>query len=421
MRQAGNLEKLIQNTKIDTNAKVDEVVLDDTLKAFEKSKNKKSVTHQPNIPGIIMESPITKVAAGAIITIALMLNINHVGGSINMENAAFANVGQPILNVPTETLMLSTDHTFIGLLLAVNLVAGFGLAVPIARLLRKVEGKPKSTYGYFVALIGIYFLESIAFGAGTTAHVISLGLAFLWGIVFGLRLRTRASAAEALKISFFLSLYSCLPAASFYFFIPAAKLITGTNILSAARGAAFGIPASLPWPINTILGFYTALVIATVVFKTVITTGEVSLLIHIGKKLSKRISIAGCVIVAICAFVVILLAATKPCGPPELVITGTVTDAETGQTIAGAKVSDGGYGPKPSWDTIRAGDCRPHGAITDSQGKYRYLTWPEHHSIEAEAPGYKTQRKSLFEGHLGDFFEEQKEQQKRINFTLEPE
>ncbi|MHC4736911.1 MAG: carboxypeptidase-like regulatory domain-containing protein [Planctomycetota bacterium] len=414
MKPSKNIEKIIKNINIET-------VLDDVVRAFEASKVITTAATKLNIRRTITKSPITKLAAAAVITIALMLNINHVGGSINMENAAFAKVGQPILNVPTETLMLSTDHTYIGLLIAVNLVAGFGFAVPIVRLLGKVDGKARSTCGYFVVLIGIYFLESIAFGAGTTAHVISLGLAFLWGIVFGLRLRTRVSAAEALKISFFLSLYSCLPAASFYFFIPAAKLITGINILSAAEGAGFGIPTSLPWPINTILGFYAALVIATVVFKTVITTGEVSLLIHLAEKSWKKISNAGSVIIAICAFVIILLAATRPCAPPELVIMGTVNDAKTGQPIAGAKVSDGGYGPKPSWDIIQAGDCGAHGAITDSQGKYRYLTWPEHHSIEAEAPGYKTQRKSLYEGHLGDFFEEQKEQQKLINFMLEPE
>ena len=421
MRPAKNIENLIKNINIDTNAKIDQEVLGDVVEAFEKSKVKKTSAIEQNIWRIIIRSRITQIAAAAVITIALMLSIYRFGGSINMENAAFANVGQPILTVPTEILMLSADHTYISLLIAVNLVAGFGFAAAIVRLLGKVDGKPKSTCGYFVVLIGIYFLESVAFGAGTTAHVISLGLAFLWGIVFGLRLRTRASAAEALKISFFLSLYSCLPAASFYFFIPAVKLITGVNILSAAEGAGFGIPNWLPWPINTILGFYGALVIATVVFKTVITTGEVSLLIHIGQKLWKRISIVGSVIVAICAFVVIFLAVTKPCGPPELVIMGTVTDAKTGQPMAGAKVSDGKYGPRPSWDTIRAGDCAPFGAITDSEGKYHYLTWPEHHSIEAEAVGYKTQRKSLYEGHLGDFFEEEKEQEKVIDFMLEPE
>ena len=54
MKPGDNIEKLIKNAKIDTNAKVDKVVLDDVFKAFEKSKNKQSVTHQPNIWRIIM-------------------------------------------------------------------------------------------------------------------------------------------------------------------------------------------------------------------------------------------------------------------------------------------------------------------------------------------------------------------------------
>jgi hypothetical protein len=330
-------------------------------------------------------------------------------------------VGRPIFTVPAATLILSADHLYILSLLGLNLVVGLGCAVPLARLFDKAHGGSNRFFLYFVVLICVYFLESVALGAGTTAHLISLSFAFLWGIVLGLRLRGHASGSEGLKASFFFSLYSCLPAVSFYLFIPAAQLIAGRDILSIAEGTKFGIAPWLPWPMNTMLGFYAALVIGTVVFKTVITTGEVSLLIQLREKSWNRTSIAGSIIVAICAFMVTVLAVEKPGGPPGLVITGVVTDAETGQPIAGARVSDGRYGPKPAWDTIRPGDCVPHGAITDAQGKYRYLTWGEHHSVLAEAAGYKAQHGSLYEGHLGDFFEEEKEKEKLINFALEPE
>ena len=43
---------------------------------------------------------------------------------------------------------------------------------------------------------------------------------------------------------------------------------------------------------------------------------------------------------------------------------------------------------------------RRGGAVTDSQGRDSFLTWPEHHSVSVEAPGYTSQRKSLYEGHL---------------------
>ena len=49
MKPAENIEKLIKNINIDTNAETDEAVLGDVLKAFEKSKQTKSAVSQPNI------------------------------------------------------------------------------------------------------------------------------------------------------------------------------------------------------------------------------------------------------------------------------------------------------------------------------------------------------------------------------------
>lgn len=78
------------------------------------------------------------------------------------------------------------------------------------------------------------------------------------------------------------------------------------------------------------------------------------------------------------------IVATPGEAEPEFIVTGTVTDAATGQPIAGARVSDDGYGPEPY-----------RGAVTDSQGRYSYTTWAEEHSIVAKAAGYKPQRKGL--------------------------
>ncbi len=173
------------------------------------------------------------------------------------------------------------------ILIIVNLLVGFGCAIPIARLLSKIIRIPKKVLRYFALLICIYFVESVAVAMGMGIPVFSVVLAFLWGIIFGLWFRTKASARDVLKTSFFLSLYSSLPAASFIL-IPLIGLIEhgGRYILSTEEGVRFGIPEflHLPWPLNTILGFYLALVIGAVVFKTVITTGEVSLLIHSREK-----------------------------------------------------------------------------------------------------------------------------------------
>jgi hypothetical protein len=173
-------------------------------------------------------------------------------------------------------------------LIIVNLVAGLGCAFPLARFLSQVNNKPIRFFRYFTILIGIYFVECVAIATGMGIPVFSVCLAFVWGVVFGFWLRYRASIRQVLKASFFLSLYTSLPAASFII-IPVMVWIGGQNILSAEVGARFGIPdfLHLPWPVNTILGFYAVLVIGAVVFKMIITTGEVSLLIHLGEKSAK--------------------------------------------------------------------------------------------------------------------------------------
>jgi beta-lactamase regulating signal transducer with metallopeptidase domain len=89
---------------------------------------------------------------------------------------------------------------------------------------------------------------------------------------------------------------------------------------------------------------------------------------------------------------------------PKFIVKGTVTDAETGQPIAGAKVGDvERYAGGKQWTT------------TDSNGGYSYKTWYEEHDIKCEATGYKTQNKVL----LTKLYSKEKE--KVMDFALEPE
>jgi hypothetical protein len=176
------------------------------------------------------------------------------------------------------------EYVFVIVMAVVNLAGGFGLARPIARLLGALTGEPDKFFRYFAMLIGIYLLECVAFPAGMATQIFSIGLAFVWGAILGWWLRGRAPSSQVLKASFFVALYTSLPTVSFGLLLLVAKLLDGSDVLSAAEGTAFGIPYFVPWPLNTILGFCTALVIGTVVLKAAITTGGVSLLIHFGKK-----------------------------------------------------------------------------------------------------------------------------------------
>ena len=77
MRSSENIEKLIKNIEIGTNANMDETVLNDVLGAFEKSKSIKTNVTQPNVWRIIMKSRMTKLAAvAAVVLLFSLFSIN---------------------------------------------------------------------------------------------------------------------------------------------------------------------------------------------------------------------------------------------------------------------------------------------------------------------------------------------------------
>ncbi len=88
---------------------------------------------------------------------------------------------------------------------------------------------------------------------------------------------------------------------------------------------------------------------------------------------------------------------------PEFILKGTVTDAQTGQPIAGAKVGDNQKYNGGKFCTI-----------TDPNGHYEYKTWYEEHDTTAEATGYQSQQKGFTTKLLGS------EKEKVINYELVP-
>jgi len=92
MRLTEDIEKLIKNVNIETNAPKDKEVLGDIVEAFEQSKKKESANAQTNFWRIIMRSRMTKLAAAVVIIIVAIIGVNQFGGSIDVAGVAFADV-----------------------------------------------------------------------------------------------------------------------------------------------------------------------------------------------------------------------------------------------------------------------------------------------------------------------------------------
>lgn len=95
MRPTENIEKLIKNTNIETNARTDDVVLDEVVRAFEESKKlapsevegKESAITQPSIWRIIMKSRMTKLAAvAAVVLLFSLFSVNIIIKRFYVEN-----------------------------------------------------------------------------------------------------------------------------------------------------------------------------------------------------------------------------------------------------------------------------------------------------------------------------------------------
>jgi hypothetical protein len=77
MKSPDNIERLINDLHDTTSADMDQRVLTDVLQALEESKRTPAAT-QPNVTGTIMKSPITKLAAAAVILLAALLSAHQI-------------------------------------------------------------------------------------------------------------------------------------------------------------------------------------------------------------------------------------------------------------------------------------------------------------------------------------------------------
>ena len=98
MKAAENIERLIKKfcdakrSSVTTGTEMDKRILDDALVAYKKSKKRTTALTEPNIWRIIMKSPITKLAAAAVIIIMVIVGMNQLGGPIDGSSVAFGEV-----------------------------------------------------------------------------------------------------------------------------------------------------------------------------------------------------------------------------------------------------------------------------------------------------------------------------------------
>ncbi len=103
MKWTRNIERLVKDLHDTTSAEMDERVLRDVLQAMEIQDKQTSSVPQPNIWRTIMKSPITKLAAAAVIIVAIGLFIAY-QDSRKQESAQVVSVSKS----PAEMLTVAS-------------------------------------------------------------------------------------------------------------------------------------------------------------------------------------------------------------------------------------------------------------------------------------------------------------------------
>jgi hypothetical protein len=102
MKPADNIEKrIVEKLHFKADDKMHDRILNEAIKAQEQYKKTKTAKAVPNIWRIIMKSRITKLAAAAVIIVAILAGIHYFGGPIDGASIAWADVVKPILTAQT--------------------------------------------------------------------------------------------------------------------------------------------------------------------------------------------------------------------------------------------------------------------------------------------------------------------------------
>jgi outer membrane lipoprotein-sorting protein len=111
MKSERQIKRLAQKIRIKPDATVDERVLARAETALAKSTNNQDVVslQHPSIWRTIMKSPITKIAAAAVIIIAVLAGTYYFGDSVNIAGTAYAEVVERLQNARTMTYIVESN------------------------------------------------------------------------------------------------------------------------------------------------------------------------------------------------------------------------------------------------------------------------------------------------------------------------
>ena len=109
MRPAEDIDRLIKKLRYKAGAETHDRVLGNVMRALDESEKQKTGAAASDIWRIIMKSPITKIAAAAVIIIAVLAGTYYFGDSINIAGTAYAEVVERLQNARTMTYIVESN------------------------------------------------------------------------------------------------------------------------------------------------------------------------------------------------------------------------------------------------------------------------------------------------------------------------
>lgn len=96
MKSAEDIRDLVKNAAIDSNPEVNSAVLQGLLEELDKCDSTNSAAVKPDLRRKIMKSRITRLAAAAIVVVAILAAVHHFGLAVKMTAPVFADMMEQI-------------------------------------------------------------------------------------------------------------------------------------------------------------------------------------------------------------------------------------------------------------------------------------------------------------------------------------